>query len=338
MTALPAVARHLTAGGTRVYTLPLRAFPHFTANAFLVVQGPPQAPTYTALVDMGSAHEDSLADLHAALGEVRAAHGEAWSWARLDRLVVTHPHPDHAAGLPAVRDLTPAPVAAHAWAVPTLEHPQTRQEAWRAGVEGHLVWAGIPLDSAYAARLRRRAENLMLPRGVPVQTPLADGDLLDGVFRVVHTPGHDGAQVCLQVDDLLLSADHLLPHNSPPLMPERYQPGAGLRHYLASLGRVEALRDVTVALGGHGGPMPDWRGRIQALRARYTDKRAAVRAAATTPLTIHDLLGALYPNLRPVQAILLLDQTAALAEYLAAKGTLTETRREDGAALFQAAG
>ncbi|WP_019011894.1 MBL fold metallo-hydrolase [Deinococcus aquatilis] len=335
MTVLPAVARHLTAAGTRVYTVPLRAFPHFQANAFLVVQGELAAPSYAALVDMGSAHEDSLSDLQVGLAHLRSEYGEAWSWDTLNRLIVTHPHPDHVGGLPAVRALTPAPVAAHIWAVPALEQPESRGAAWQVQVEGHLRWAGIPTESSYAERLRRRAHHLMLPSPVAVQTPLQDGDVLDGVFQVIHTPGHDGAQVCLRVDDLLLSADHLLPHNSPPLMPERSQRGAGLGNYLASLDRIEALDGVEVALGGHGGPMSDWRERIRDLRARYGDKLAAVQAAAQQPVTIHDLLLMLYPDLRPVQAILLLDQTAALAKYLGQTGGLKETQRADGAALFQ---
>ncbi|MFB9995390.1 MBL fold metallo-hydrolase [Deinococcus oregonensis] len=335
MTVLPAVACHVTASGTRVYTIPLRAFPHFQANAFLVVQGEPAAPSAVALVDMGSAQPDSLDDLHAGLAHIREASGEAWSWDTLNRLIVTHPHPDHVGGLPAVRALTPAPVAAHTWAVSALEQPEARGAAWQRQVEGHLRWAGIPAGSSYAARLRRRAQTLMLPSPVVVQTPLQDGDVLDGLFQVIHTPGHDGAQVCLRVDDVLLSADHLLPHNSPPLMPERFQRGAGLQHYLASLDCIEALAGVEVALGGHGGPMRDWRGRIRELRARYQDKLAAVQAAAQQPITIHDLLPLLYPNLRAAQAILLLDQTAALAESLGQAGGLKETQRADGAALFQ---
>ncbi|PTA68705.1 MBL fold metallo-hydrolase [Deinococcus arcticus] len=329
-----AVTCHTTAGGTRLYTLPLRAFPHLSANAYLAVQGDPAAPHYSALVDTGGAHPDSVADLHAGLAAVQAR-GEAVDWATLGRVVVTHPHPDHAGGLAAARALSPAPVAAHEWAVPALEHPGGRRDAWTAAVEGHLRWAGIPLDSDYAARLRRRGQNLMGPPAGPVEA-LQDGDRLDGVFEVLHTPGHDGAQVCLRLDEVLLSADHLLPHHSPPLMPGRYQRGAGVRYYLASLDRVAAVEGVALALGGHGGPMPDPQGRIQALRRRLLDKLQAARGAAQTPATIHDLTHRLHPTLRPVQAILLLDQTAALAEWLAEEGEVQAQTREDGALLVQA--
>ena len=337
----PAVAaRHVTSGGTRVYTLNVPAFPHFAANVFVVVRGDPNAPEYTALVDTGGSHEASTAALEAGLAAIRNKHTEAVSWDTLSRVVVTHPHPDHVAGLPFVRTRTPAPVAAHEGAVETIERPQGDPVARQADMEDHIRWLGLTgagTEAEYAERLRRRARNTMLPEAVTVQTPLRDGDVLDDLFAVIHTPGHEGSQVCLRVDNLLLSADHLLPRNSPPLMPERFQRGAGLKHYLASLDRIEELEGVTVALGGHDGPMTEWRSRIQQLRDRYDDKLRAVLDATAEPTTLHDLTHALHPRLKSIQAILLLDQTAALAEYLGGRGELLETRREDGAALFRRA-
>ncbi|MDV6373071.1 MBL fold metallo-hydrolase [Deinococcus arenicola] len=335
--SVPAVAaRHVTSGGTRVYTLTVPAFPHFAANVFVVVRGEAAAPTYTALIDTGGSHEASTAALDAGLDAVRSEYGEAVAWDTLSRVVITHPHPDHVAGLPFVHSRTAAPVAAHEWAVATIQNPAGDPVKRQADMEDHLLWLGLTgggTEAEYAERLRRRARNTMLPEAVEIQTPLKDGDVLDNIFTVIYTPGHEGSQVCLRVDDLLLSADHLLPRNSPPLMPERFQRGAGLGHYLDSLDRIEALEGVSVALGGHDGPMHDWKGRIQNLRDRYDDKLRAVLNAAAEPITIHDLTHALNPRLRAVQAILLLDQTAALVEYLVGRGQLVETRREDGAAL-----
>ncbi|QFP77972.1 MBL fold metallo-hydrolase [Deinococcus sp. AJ005] len=337
-TSPPAVAaRHITSSGTRVYTLTVPAFPHFVANVFVVVRGDAAMPEYAALIDTGGSHEASTAALEAGLEAIRTEYGEAVGWETLSRVVITHPHPDHVAGLPFVRSQTDAPVATHEWAVPTMQNPAGDPAKRQAEMEDHIHWLGLTGDGTegeYAERLRRRARNTMLPEAVEVQTVLHDGDVLDDVFTVIHTPGHEGSQVCLRVDDLLLSADHLLPRNSPPLMPERFQRGAGLGHYLKSLDRIEELEGVTVALGGHDGPMHNWKGRIQNLRDRYDDKLHAVLDAAAAPITIHDLTHVLNPRLRAVQAILLLDQTAALAEYLAARGDLLETRREDGAALF----
>ena len=333
-------ARHLTSGKARIYTLTLDAFPHFNVNVFLVVIGEAAAPTYTALIDTGSSHLGSTAGLEAGVAAVQALWGEEVRWASLSRVIVTHAHPDHVAGLPFVRGLTRAPVAAHALDVPTIENPHAARDAATLQVEDQIRWAGLPDKNEavigeavkgeaagppdYATRLRRRSRNPMLPEGVTVETVLHGGELLDGYFRIIYTPGHEGGQVCLHLHDVLFSADHLLPHNSPPLMPERAQRGAGLTHYLASLDQVEALSGVSVALGGHGGPMTDWRGRIEQLRARYQDKLQAVLTAAGEAVTVHDLTLRLYPQISQFQALLLLDQTGALVEYLVRHQALEE--------------
>ena len=321
-TSVPTVARHITSGGSRIYTLTLEAFPHFTVNAFLVVVGRPENPTYTALVDTGSSLPASTTGLRAGLALVQVQWAEALTWEKLSRVVVTHAHPDHLAGLPYVRTLTPAPVAAHALDVEAIARPEAARDAALQRAEATLAWSGI--GGEYAERLRRRAGRLTLPQGERIETTLHGGERLDGQFLVVHTPGHAPGQVCLQLDDVLLSADHLLPQNSPPLMPERAQPHCGLAAYLSSLARIEALEGVSVALGGHGGPMTDWRGRAQQLRERYHQKLDAVLAAAGLPLTVQDLTLQLYPSIRREQALLLLDQTGALVEYLVQRGRLSE--------------
>jgi len=179
-----------------------------------------------------------------------------------------------------------------------------------------------------------RADNLMSPSGVKVETALQDGDTLDGLFTVLHTPGHAAGQVCLVVDEVLFSADHLLPLNSPPLMPALVHPQLGLRRYLASLDRIERLDGVTVAFGGHDAPMLQWRDRVRDLRDRYADKLRATLDALDTPASVMDLTRRLHPRLNDRQALLLIDQTAALAEYLVQEGSVDLSVTEAGLALF----
>ncbi len=329
----PQLTRHVTSGGARIYTVGVNAFPHLSANVFLIVVGDAAAPSYTALLDTGGHDAGSTGGLALGLEAVREQYGEAWSWETLSRVVISHVHPDHLAGLPFVQTLTAAPTAAHALDVATIRNPEAARDAAIPGTEALLAWAGI--ESDYATRFRNRARNLMLPRAARIDTVLHGGESLDGHFEVIHTPGHAGGHICLRLHDILLCADHLLPHNSPPLMPERAHVGGGLAHYLASLDCVEALEGVTLALGGHGGPMPDWRGRIWQLRERYQDKLQAVLDAADQPATVQALTLTLYPNISRVQALLLLDQTGALAEYLAATGRLHEQAVAGRASLFQ---
>lgn len=316
------LSRHVTAGGVRIYSLSVWAFMHLRVNVFLVLAGDPAAPSYSALIDMGSHEEQSQADLLAGLAAVRDVYGEHWSWDSLSRLIVTHPHPDHAGGLPLVRSLTAAPLAAHAWGLELIQDPEAARLAALPDNLKYVEWIGA--TGQYAERLSRRAEKTWLPAGVPVQTVLHGGETLDGLFEVIHTAGHEGAQVCLRLHDLLLTADHLLPRNSPPLAPAWLRRGGGLENYLQALDKIEPLEGVRLALGSHDEPMPHWKERIQAVRARYEGKLSALLEVASEPLTVQELTLRLYPRLPDAQAILLLDQTAALAEYLAQQGRLQE--------------
>lgn len=314
------LTRHVTSRGTRVYVMNIRAFAHLSVNSFLVVRGDPQAPDYTALIDMGSSETPSRAGLDAGLEAIRRDYGEQWSWEGLSRLIITHAHPDHAAGLPWVRARTDAPLALHEWGRPAIENPEQDLLEGRPLVERYVNWSGV--TGNYAARLGRRAVRGWMPSSVPVETVLHDGERLDDMFGVIHTPGHEGSQVCLRLDNLLLTADHVLPHNSPPLMPEWVRRGGGLSQYLAALSKIEPLTGIDLALGGHDGPMVNWQQRITDLRARYQGKLDALLAEADAPQTIEELTLRLYPNIREAQAILLIDQTAALAEYLGRSGQL----------------
>ncbi len=326
------LTRHVTSRGTRVYVMSIRAFAHLSVNSFLVVEGDPHAPTYTALIDMGSSETQSRLGLIAGLEAVRRDYGEQWSWASLSRLIVTHAHPDHAAGLPWVRTQTDAPLAAHEWGRLILEDPQADLAQGRPLIERYVAWTGV--TGSYAQRLGRRAEKSWMPSGVPVETVLHDGDRLDDCFDIIHTPGHEGSQVCLRLDNFLLTADHVLPYNSPPLMPEWVRRGGGLSQYLASLDKIEPLAGIDLALGGHDMPMPHWRTRITDLRERYESKLAALLEIADVPQTTEQLTLRLYPNIREAQAILLIDQTAALAEYLLVQGRLSSVDSSDLPARF----
>ena len=121
----------------------VNAFPHLSANVFLIVMGDPAAPSYTALLDTGSHDPGSTQGLARGLEAVREQHAEAWSWDTLSRVVVSHVHPDHLAGLPFVQTLTDAPTAAHALDVATIQNPEAARDAAMLRTEAMMARAGI---------------------------------------------------------------------------------------------------------------------------------------------------------------------------------------------------
>ena len=100
--------------------------------------------------------------------------------------------------------------------------------------------------------------------------------------RTVALPGHCPGQVCLQIDEVLLSADHVLPHTSPHLAPESITPSTGLGHYLDSLEQIAAVPGIRLALGGHEGPIHNLYERIAQIEASHARKLERLRAACAS--------------------------------------------------------
>jgi glyoxylase-like metal-dependent hydrolase (beta-lactamase superfamily II) len=171
---------------------------------------------------------------------------------------------------------------------------------------------------------------------LPVAHTLVDHQELDGL-RFIHAPGHCPGQVCIGVDDVLLSADHVLPDISPHQAPESIMPYTGLGHYLTSLEKVGQIKGFALALGGHGEPMKDVYKRIVDIRQgheRKLDKILSIIGQSPEPLTINDVSQTLYTHVRGFHVLLAIEEVAAHVEYLyqhnkLAIANLDEYRAED---------
>jgi glyoxylase-like metal-dependent hydrolase (beta-lactamase superfamily II) len=321
--SLPAIERFETAGGARVYRIPLRVFPTLTSNVYAVIAG-----DYAALIDCGSGLPESDADLRAGMDALRARWGERVGWGDLRRIIITHAHIDHHGGLNTVRALTDAPIAIHELDRRVLVHYEERLAltSFRLGI--FLRRAGLP-EARRTELLAMYAWSKGLFRSVAVQDVLRDGDLLDGVFRVVHAPGHCPGQVCLHLDDVLFTADQLLPRTAPFLPPESLNASTGVDHYLQSLRRVGGLAGVRLALGGHEEPMHDLAASIAQAEEMQRFRIERVAAAAATPRTIAELTAAIYPELGGYDALLAVQKIGAYVEYLDQRGLLAIANLEE---------
>jgi glyoxylase-like metal-dependent hydrolase (beta-lactamase superfamily II) len=166
---------------------------------------------------------------------------------------------------------------------------------------------------------------------------LRDGDLLDDLMLVHHTPGHCPGQVCLQIDDVLLSADHVLPQTSPHMAPESITLSTGLSHYLASLAKIAEVPDIRLALGGHEGPIADLYGRVEQIRASHQRKLERVLDACAEPRTINELSKAIYPDVSSYDILLAIQEIGAHVEYLDQHGQLAIANLDEVAADERAA-
>lgn len=211
--------------------------------------------------------------------------GEAWPRAMaelgirpqdIDRILITHYHPDHMGGAGWLQELTGAPAYMH-----DLELRQV-QLFWGMGMAEQaealkLFFAaeGMPAETADAiARHHHHQWGNVMP--LPVLEPIAAGSAFRigaAEYEVLWLPGHsDGLAVFWNAaSGILVANDMILDKITPNVS---LWPGCRpnpLADYLESLTRVEGL-GAKLALTGHRNLITDVTGRAGAIRQHHDER------------------------------------------------------------------
>jgi len=334
MIDLPPVERFESSNGARIYRMPCEAFPGFIVYAYLVLEaGPP------TLIDTGSGYGHSNDHLLAGLAKVRSEFGEPAAPADIGRIILTHGHIDHFGGLPRMLELSKADVGIHVLDRRVLAAYEERVIVATKALRVYLQRAGV--EPEFQRKLMEYyGFSKKHVRSVRVDFTLTDGQQLDGM-RFIHTPGHCPGQVCIELGNVLISADHVLERTTPHQSPESITNYMGLGHYLESLDKVARHEGFELALGGHEGPIHDVYKRIEQIRDshnRKLDRVLEIIRAAERPITISDISKTMYATVRGFNVLLALEEVGAHVEYLDQCGQLAvtnldEVEREDNPAL-----
>lgn len=221
-------------------------------------------PEGAVVIDPGPALPDHLAAVLAALQGIP-----------LQAILLTHPHLDHSALVPALKAATGAQVYGYGTAT-----------AGRSAVMQRLAAAG----------LQRGGEGV--DAGFVPDVLVADGAVLAlaGLqIEAVHTPGHMGGHLCFALGDALFSGDHVMGWASTLISP----PDGDMSAYMASLRRLQ-VQDWRQFWPGHGETISDPAIRLAALAAHRRGRETAIRAALQAgPARPADLAAQLYTDTPP---------------------------------------
>jgi glyoxylase-like metal-dependent hydrolase (beta-lactamase superfamily II) len=318
MTSSPLIAQYQTSTGTRIYRLPVEAFPNMWANTYLVKTG-----DELSLIDTGSGSEKSNADLAAGFAQA------GFRFDDLSRILLTHGHIDHFGGLVYLREHTDAPIGVHELDLQTVARHEERLALMTRRVKAFLSQAGVP-DEHCDELIQMYRFTKLLYHSVPVDFTYEANDMQIGHFEMIHLPGHCPGHVAIKLDDVVFSGDLVLERIIPHQSPEELTPYMGLRHYLESLTALKHWSEgASLVLNGHDDPITDLPGRITDIRQHMSGRIRQTLDALSEPRTIAEVTQQVYGQMGGYNSLLVLEKIGAYIENLYQRGLLEITNLDE---------
>lgn len=289
----------------------------YLAGRTVVDPGPDSEEAWTTLVD-------ALADRGLAPGD-------------LDRVLVTHPHPDHF-GLAARFREAGASVVASPDAVPVLEDFPGRLEYEQAYFRDFFVRCGMAESTAGTVTELPQAFLHYAP-STTVDRTVTDGDRLNVADRSVavddlagHAPGellfafeHGGERRAIL-------GDHVLPDHTPNpfLQPPPESGGERPRVLPAYDDSLQALRVAAYdrLLPGHGEAIDDPTGRIDAILAEHRERSEAVVDILDGRTTPVEVMRGLFGDLPATEQFAGMSEAVGHLDVLESRGRVVVDERD----------
>ena len=287
--------------------------------------------TVTILIDV--ARPITLIDTAIDTPEARAAIAEALRelglhWERIERVIVTHHHPDHYGLAGLVEERSGAVVQMLDLDIARGERYWRLWAEWLPGHTRHFAEHGVPPEllselEAESARTRTRVHPASRLEALQAGDRLT---LAERPWEVLWLPGHADGHLGLwdAASRLLIAGDAILPRISPNIGLYAYSRPDPLGDYLGTLARLEALNPARAVVGHYGPFLDDVAGRARELAAHHEDRLEFVLGALREqPMNAFDLSFEMFRReLDPPGRRFAVAETLAHAEYLRLRGDL----------------
>ena len=308
------VRRFATAAGATIYLLAVETFPDHVNNVYLVRDG-----QHATLYDCGSQMSSTQKDLTRAQSVLAKVFDEPRGLDDVGDVILSHAHIDHFGGVGHWKSRG-AKIHVHEFDARVITNFEERIVVAAMQLRVFLERAG--LDERTRAELEQMyVFTKSLFKSVPVDHVVGDGAIIND-FVAHHAPGHCPGQICLQVHNVLLTADHVLPRTTPHQSPESITPWTGLDHYMISLEKFRRIGGIDLALPGHEEPIARLSQRIAEIEHFHQARLDRVRALCSTPKTIAEIAAELFGAQPGYGRLLALEEAAAHVEYLSRRGAL----------------
>lgn len=291
-------------------------------------------------------------------GLTRELKGIGYAPSDIQRVLISHGHPDHAGMVGWVRQQSPGVevgMIAREWRWMSERHRQEEMSgedgvtAWDRILDDWMVLQGLSRREVEQGRLDHRAEapdtrglsNVPVTQIPMVDRPellLEDGDEIrfgGWSLQAVWTPGHTPGHLCLYEHNhrVMFTGDHVLPRITPNVSLHAGQEGTSpLADFRASLEKAAAF-EVDITLPAHLHTIPDLRARCNELLDHHAQRLNEVEAAVRgRPRTARDVAASVHWNAGPFDEFPLRTKRSAVGETLAHLQVLMDegrVRRDD---------
>ncbi|WP_027481741.1 MBL fold metallo-hydrolase [Deinococcus pimensis] len=250
-------------------------------------------------------------------------------WERVERVIVTHHHPDHYGLAGLVEERSGATVHMLDLDIARGERYWHMWEKWLPGHQKHLTDHGLPQDLLAELEAESRRSRARVHPASRLH-PLKEHDrvrLAGHDFEVLWLPGHADGHLGLWQPELslLIAGDAVLPRISPNVGLYAYSRPDPLGDYLGTLARIETLAPARTVVGHYGPVIDNAATRARELIAHHEERLDFCREELRRePRHAYDLSNAMFRReLSPSGRRFALAETLAHVEYLRARGELT---------------